>query len=102
MKFRGIDFGNVACASGTQGFFGEGYPYHKPLELVGLLSFEGITFVSKTTTLLGKKGNMPLKANSTPKELVPKCIKVHPWSGATLNAVGLSNFGLGYYLGDGR
>ncbi len=102
MKLRNIDFGNVLCASGTRGFFGEGYPHHKYLKSLGLLSFDDVTFVSKTVTLLGHKGNMPLKADSTPKALFPDCIKINFRNDTILNAVGLSNFGLGYYLGDGR
>lgn len=102
MKLRDMDSGKILCASGTQGFFGEGYPHHKYLKLLGLLSFDDVTFVSKTVTLLGHKGNMPLKADSTPKALFPDCIKINPLKDTILNAVNLSNLGLGYYLGDGR
>ncbi|MEY3784286.1 MAG: hypothetical protein RLZZ230_608 [Candidatus Parcubacteria bacterium] len=102
MKLRGIEFGNVLDASGVQGFFDEGYWFHKPLKAIGLLSFEGVTFVAKTVNLLGNKGNLPLNSDSSPKPWFPKCIIAKPFQGKMLNAVGLSNFGLGYYLGDGR
>ncbi len=97
MILRGIQFGNVLGASGVQGFFGEGYWFH-PLWRPFGLNFDGMTFVSKTVTLLAKEGNMPLTEQYTPRELVPKCIKVHPLSGIVLNAVGLSNPGLGEAL----
>lgn len=93
MILRGIDFGNVLVGSGTQGFFGEGYWYHKYFKPLGL-DFEGSTFVAKTMTLRPRKGNMPLKEDGiTPKERFPKCIKVYPRKKIVLNAVGLSNLG---------
>lgn len=102
MRLRGIEFGSALSASGTQGFFGEGYWFHKPFEKAGLLSFDDATFVAKTVTLLGNKGNMKLNSDSSPKLWFPSCIKANPLSGNMLNSVGLSNFGLGYYLGDGQ
>lgn len=100
MILRGIDFGNVLGASGVQGFFGEGYWFH---HIPGRRpNFNGMTFVSKTATLLSRKGNMPLTRNFTPGNLFPGCIKVNFWRGATLNSVGLSNPGLGALLGTGK
>jgi dihydroorotate dehydrogenase len=99
MNLRGVNFGTCFNASGSCGFFGEGYPFHAAWKLAGL-SFEGTTFVAKTTTIKPRldpskgEGNMPLKENGiTPKELIPKCIKVNPIKGITLNAVGLSGPG---------
>ncbi|MBI4239577.1 hypothetical protein HY620_01145 [Candidatus Uhrbacteria bacterium] len=93
MKLRGIEFGHVLGASGCMGFFGEGYPYHKPLAPLGL-RFSGCTFVAKTTTLHPRAGNMPLKKDGiTPKDFKPKCIVAKPFKGIALNAVGLSGPG---------
>ena len=92
MKLRGIDFGNVFSGSGVQGFFGEGYWFHH-LPLIGP-KFKGMTFVSKTSTFLKNKGNMPLKSDFTPKEWFPNCIKVNIWKGLAVNSVGLSNPGI--------
>ncbi len=93
MKLRGVEFGKVFAASGMQGFFGEGYWYHRFLKPFGL-NFEGITFVAKTTTLNPRAGNMLLdSATFRPQELFPKCVIVKPFKGVTLNAVGLSGPG---------
>lgn len=93
MKLREIDFGNVLGASGIQGFFGEGYWFHKIWKYFGL-DFTGMTFVSKTGTLLPRKGNMLLTQHYTPKNLFPKCVKARLIRGIMLNSVGLSNPGL--------
>ena len=101
MKLRGIEFGNILGASGVQGFFGEGYWFHKVFKPFGL-DFTGMTFVAKTTTLLRRDGNMPLRRDYTPQSLVPNCIKARPWSGNMLNAVGLSGPGLSPLLQTGQ
>lgn len=102
MILRGIDFGHILVGSGTQGFFGEGYWYHKYLRPFGL-DFEGSTFVAKTTTLRPRTGNLPFKEDGiTPKELFPKCIKVYLRKGIVLNAVGLSGPGAEFLFKDGR
>ncbi len=101
MRLRGIDFGSVLDASGVRGFFGEGYPYHRLLRPFGL-DFAGSTFVAKTTTLFARAGNMPLKRDLTPQERLPRCVVVKPWSGVTLNAVGLSGPGAAALLETGR
>lgn len=93
MELQGIDFGPVWDAAGVEGFYGEGYRFHKPWKRFGL-QFDGCTFVAKTTTLLENPGYMPLETDGiTPKELKPKCIKVYFKQGFTLNAVGLSGPG---------
>lgn len=105
MKLRGIDFGPVFDASGVRGFFGEGYRYHKYPQLLGLLNFDGCTFVAKTTTLEKNEGNMPLKEDGiTPMNRFPKCIKIYPVKGGgmALNAVGLSGPGAKALFEDGR
>lgn len=100
MKLRGIDFGTCLNASGARGFFGEGYWYHS---YAPGLTYEGVTFVSKTTTLNKREGNMAMKEDGiTPAKLVPDCIKVDPFKGVALNAVGLSGPGLVALLDDGR
>lgn len=100
MKLRGIDFGNVWGASGVQGFFGEGYWFHR-LPFIGA-DFEGMTFTSETATLYSNQGNMPLTANYEPKEFFPPCIKVKPFKKLALNAKGLSNPGLIVLLGKNK
>lgn len=96
MKLRGIDFGPVWGASGVQGFFGEGYPYHRISKSLGLgPNFKRMTFVAKTTTFNPRPGNMPLKKDGiTPKHWKPRCIKVKFFTGAVLNSVGLSGPGI--------
>ena len=102
MKLRDIDFGPVLGASGVQGFFGEGYPYHKYLNFVPGFSFKGMAFVAKTTTLSQRKGNMPSKKDGiTPRELYPKCIVVKFRKGIVLNSVGLSGPGAEYIFETG-
>lgn len=94
MKLQGIDFGNVFGGAGVQGFFDEGYWFHRFWKPFGL-DFTGMTFVAKTATFLPRQGNMPLTRDSyTPKSLFPSCIKIHFLRGVMLNAVGLSNPGL--------
>lgn len=97
MKDRRLEqFGKVWGASGVQGFFGEGWWFHKYLRLIGLF-FWRVTFVAKTTTLRSRAGNMPTeKDGMTPKEKFPKCVYITPkmWmSGIVLNAVGLTGPG---------
>ena len=102
MKLREIDFGNVLGASGVQGFFGEGYWFHKAWSLFGLLDFKSITFVAKTATLLPHKGNMSLTRSYTPKNPFPGCVKIKLRRGVMLNSIGLSNPGLGALLDTGK
>lgn len=100
MKLRGIDFGNILGASGVQGFFGEGYWFHK-IPMFGA-DFSGMTFISKTATLLSIEGNMILTKRHTPKHFFPSCVKTKWLKGIALNSVGLSNHGLGALLGTGK
>lgn len=90
MKLRDIEFGSVLDASGVRGFFGEGYRYH---QMVPFLDFEGATFVAKTTTLLPRQGNMPLREDFTPADFMPACVIAKPSKGVALNAIGLSGPG---------
>ena len=87
MILQGIDFGPVWCASGARGWFGEGYWFHK---LIPGLDFSNSTFVSKTTTLNARKGNMLLNERGEAKERFPKCVVVNLRKGIVLNSVGLS------------
>jgi len=96
-----IDFGNVLGASGVQGFFGEGYWFHKIWHPFGL-DFKDMTFVAKTATLLPRKGNMSLTRRYTPKNPFPGCVKVKLRRGVMLNSVGLSNPGLNVLLRTGK
>lgn len=102
MRLRDIEFGSVFNASGGRNFFGtDSWWFHRPLSLVGL-SYAGSTFVSKTTTIGEKPGFMPLHtATTTPKELVPGCIRVYPAKNVVLNKVGLSGPGLEWLLDQG-
>lgn len=86
MHLRDIQFRNVLNSSGARNFFGEGWWYHKFFKPFGL-DYTGSTFVAKTTTLLPQKGNLGTK------EYFPACVKVYPWKGIALNAVGLSGPG---------
>jgi len=93
---QGIDFGPVHCASGAQGWFGEGYWFHR---WVPGLDWTNCAFVAKTTTLAACAGNMPLahvpppSRYYEPRELFPKCIVVKLLRGVILNSVGLSGPG---------
>lgn len=95
-----VNYGPVQSASGAQGWFGEGYWFHRWMPG---LNWEGCTFVAKTTTMLSRKGSMPIRPRRwTPTEHMPKCIIVKPLKGVVLNAVGLSGPGVEALLSDGR
>lgn len=103
MKLRGIEFGNVIGASGLQGWFGEGYPYHRFLKLIPGFTFSGVTLTAKTATLAPRAGNMPLRKDKlTPREFKPASIVVRPGAGVVLNAVGLSGPGLDFLIKTGE
>jgi len=93
MRLRGIEWGNVFNSAGGRSFFGEGYWWHSLAAWCGL-RYAGSTFVAKTTTLLPRKGNMPLDDGQQPMALRPDCIVVKPLAGVVLNAVGLSGPGI--------
>jgi len=108
LVLRGVDYGPVQCASGAMGWFGEGYWYH---DYVPGLSWKGCTFVSKTTTLSSRKGNMPFydteiinrkKHRFRPIERFPSCIVVRFRQGVVLNSVGLSGPGADALFGAGE
>ncbi len=110
MILRGTDFGHVWQASGSTNFDEKGWWYHgrgllrplKPLIKMAGLDFRGSTFVSKTTTLKPREGNMPLKDDGmTPEEWMPRCIHVNRKTHAAVNAVGLSGPGLDFLLESG-
>ncbi len=101
MKLKGIDFSYAMNAAGARNIFGGGYWYHKLLWPFGL-RYRGSTFVAKTITLNENKGHMPLKEDGfTPLELYPPCIRLIPGACSVVNSVGLSNFGLDFYLNKG-
>lgn len=104
MELRGIEFGNVFAASGTLNFFGDGWWYHQPYRLLfpGFKDLGKCTFISKTTTWNPRAGNMPLKKNLQPKALLPDCIKLYPFKGIALNAVGLSGPGAEVLFATGK
>ncbi|MEI7451959.1 MAG: hypothetical protein WCK37_02000 [Candidatus Falkowbacteria bacterium] len=104
MKIRGIEFTNCFLASGSLNFFGDGWPYDVLYKIFvpGFRRINRTTFVAKTTTLNYRAGNMPLNKNLQPKEFKPKCIKIYPFKGAVLNAVGLSGPGAKALFDDGR
>jgi dihydroorotate dehydrogenase len=93
MSVRKNPFGPVWGASGVQGFFGEGYAFHRALALVPGFNFDGMTFVAKTATIEPREGNMPLDG-IIPRERFPKCVWANHRKGIALNAVGLSNPGV--------
>lgn len=95
MKLRDEEFGGVFVASGTLNFFGEGWRFHKLYRRLFRkgFNFDDATFVSKTTTLNKRKGNMALDANLQSLSLFPDCVRVYPMKGVVLNSVGLSGPG---------
>lgn len=105
MKLRGIDFGSVMNAAGTCGFFDpkKEYWHHRVFRPFGL-NFDGATFVAKTMTFDRRGGNLPLnKINGiVPEEWFPRCLIIKPFTGAILNAVGLSNPGAKFLLEKGE
>ncbi len=103
LNLRGTDYGNVFCAPGALGFFGEGYPYHKVAKMLGM-TWQGTGFVSKTVVYPPREGNMPFRADKlTPSErLMPRSVVVKPFSGHVLNAIGLSGPGAEWAFGTGR
>lgn len=98
IRLRDINFRTIWNASGARNFFGEGFWFHHWLKPFGL-NYEGSTFVAKTSTLFSRAGNMPLSGTS-PREVIPSCIKVYPRKGLVLNAVGLSGPGFAALLSE--
>lgn len=104
MKIGEANFSNCFLASGWLNFFRDGYWYDDWFRVLvpGFKAIDTISFVAKTTTLDYRAGNMPLDKNFQPRELKPKCIKVYPFRGVILNAVGLSGPGAKILLDTGR
>lgn len=96
MKLRSINFGHVLAGSGARGWFGEGYWFHR---LIPGLSFEGSTFVAKTTTLEPRRGNADMRRDGlTPRVFGQSKVKVNLRKGAVLNALGLPGPGFSALL----
>lgn len=91
-KINGIEFDPVWSMSGSLNFYGDGWPYHKILKILGI-KLEPLTFVSKTVTLLPRAGNMPLKKNLMPREIIPHSVYINFRKRCVLNAVSLSGPG---------
>lgn len=110
----GINLGSSFSASGSRGFFKEGYRHHKVFEkfLYGF-DFAGSTFIAKTVTMQErmptieelrnlppegkgcKSGNLPLDRETLqPIERFPDCIRVYLLAGEALNSVGLTGSGV--------
>ncbi|MDD3607197.1 MAG: hypothetical protein PHQ20_00130 [Candidatus Moranbacteria bacterium] len=101
MNLRGVNFGVAFVASGALNFFGEGWKFHKIFKKLFALDFTGATFVSKTTTLNYRQGNMELDSNLQPRFLFPDCVRVYPAKRVVLNSVGLSGPGAEYLFSRG-
>lgn len=95
-ELRGVKFGShVFNTASARNFFGIGdiggdWRQHKPFNLMSGYDWDGATFISKTTTLEPRPGNMDLKYNFQPKKFLPGCIYVDWLKGIALNDVNLS------------
>lgn len=97
MRSSSFDFGRCWGAAGVQGFFGNGYWFHKiPFRKP---DFSGMTFVSKTATLHPRQGNLK---KGWKELLLPSWARIKPFSGHTLNAMGLPNSGIKALLETGK
>lgn len=75
-------------ASGALGFDGQGWPWERPLKLIGLLDPSFFTSVFKTLTLRPQQGNL--------QWFNPfRCIRLIPEG--VVNAVALANFGVKWW-----
>lgn len=95
---RRIDFGKVFNVAGARNFFGSGsigggWRQHKPLKLIPGYSWQGSTFISKTTTLYERPGKMPLRADLQSEEYLPDCVYVDWRKAIALNDISLSGPG---------
>jgi dihydroorotate dehydrogenase len=81
----------VYCSSGGRGFYGEGYWWHWFFKI--FLLYLGAGLITKTITLDPREGNMKLSPHGKMLQWFPDCVKVYPWLGLVVNAVGLSNPG---------
>ncbi|KKT25628.1 MAG: hypothetical protein UW11_C0025G0012 [Parcubacteria group bacterium GW2011_GWA2_43_9b] len=104
MIINGIDFGRIFWASGAENFFGpgegtgHGWWYDRYLKILSsrLVPMDYPTLITKTTPTFEKAGNMKLDKNLQPEEIFPDCMRLYPWQGVALNAVGLSSPGAEY------
>lgn len=93
------DFGPVWGAAGVNGFFGNGWEFHRRIPRFLRPDFTGMTDVYKTSTIDEWPGNTPLKGVANdyePKELFPQSVYLTAWMwiiGVVLNAWGLSGPG---------
>lgn len=98
-ELRGVNFGShVFNTAGARNFFGTGdiggdWRQHKPFNLISGYDWDGATFISKTTTLGARPGNMSLRSDLQPKKFRPSCIYVDWLKGIALNDVSLSGPG---------
>jgi len=99
MKLHDVEYGSVLAGAGTMGFFGEKEYWHQYLPGYSL---KGMTLVAKTATLFPRKGNMPLTKRFRARWPLARCIRINKARHAVLNAVGLSNPGLGALLATGK
>jgi len=79
-------------------FLGDGWKYHKIFRRIFPRGFDfsGATFISKTTTLNYRRGNLDLNLDLQPNSWVSDCIRIYPKKGVILNATGLSGPGAKY------
>ncbi len=91
-------FRPIWAGSGLMNFYGEGYRFHRPIKKIFGNHFPKVTFLSKTTTIFGREGFMPLNENLQPRDLFPACIYVNHLKQIVLNAVSLSGPGFGNLL----
>lgn len=106
MILRNMDFGPCLDASGTRGFFGRGYLFHRIPFIGGMIwDFKGSTFVAKTTTTYANIGNMPLRGSKDdfePFHWFPKCIWSDIQSQIMLNSVALAGPGALVLFGENK
>lgn len=107
LVIRGVEFDRVWCAAGARNFRGEGWPFHRIAKRLFGLDLSETTLVSKTMTLRGRAGNMPLKRDRvTPKYPLPACIWIGEWwnlwkgfrHGDMFNSVGWSGPPAGWLI----
>lgn len=91
MKLRGIEFGNIWGASGVQGPRFKGYWFHEFYHYMPGFDFAGLTPTDKTVTAKARAGNV---RPSISQALFPQWARIRPWSGHTINAMGLPNEGV--------
>lgn len=99
LELRGINFGNVFNTAGARNFFGASqiggdWRQHKLFNLIPGYGWDGATFISKTTTLGERPGNMPLRSDLQPKKFLPGCVYVDWLKSIALNDVSLSGPGV--------